>query len=174
MVRRARKKTGSPDVLSEDTLFLSVGELGGLLRARKLSPVELAESYLARSEQLGPKLNAYANLTRELAMLQAHAAEKEIAAGDYRGPLHGVPYAVKDLVAVPGYPTTWGAPPYARQKLDFNATVIARLIQRIGSGCRRGSGALGNWFGHAWLHSLPHFLVRNFRHAAKFWTRQPP
>jgi aspartyl-tRNA(Asn)/glutamyl-tRNA(Gln) amidotransferase subunit A len=114
-------------VLSEDTLFLSVGELGGLLRARKLSPVELAESYLARSEQLGPKLNAYANLTRELALLQAHAAEKEIASGRYRGPLHGVPYAVKDLVAVEGYPTTWGARPYATQKLDFNATVIERL-----------------------------------------------
>jgi|HubBroStandDraft_4_1064222.scaffolds.fasta_scaffold09262_3 aspartyl-tRNA(Asn)/glutamyl-tRNA(Gln) amidotransferase subunit A len=127
MVRRARKKTGSPDVLSEDTLFLSVGELGGLLRARKLSPVELAESYLARSEQLGPKLNAYANLTRELALLQAHAAEKEIASGRHRGPLHGVPYAVKDLVAVEGYPTTWGARPYATRKFDFNATVIERL-----------------------------------------------
>jgi aspartyl-tRNA(Asn)/glutamyl-tRNA(Gln) amidotransferase subunit A len=114
-------------VLSEDTLFLSVRELGGRIRTRKLSPVELTESYLARSEELGPKLNAYASLTRELALRQANAAEKEIASGHYRGPLHGVPYAAKDLVAVEGYPTTWGARPYAAQKFDFNATVIERL-----------------------------------------------
>jgi aspartyl-tRNA(Asn)/glutamyl-tRNA(Gln) amidotransferase subunit A len=114
-------------VLSEDTLFLTVSELGDRIRARKLSPVELAEGYLARSERLGPRLNAYANLTRELALRQAHAAEKEIASGHYRGPLHGVPYAVKDLVAVEGYPTTWGARPYATQKFDFNATIIERL-----------------------------------------------
>jgi aspartyl-tRNA(Asn)/glutamyl-tRNA(Gln) amidotransferase subunit A len=114
---------------SEETLFLTVRELGDLIRARKLSPVELAEGYLARSQHLGPKLNAYANLTSKLAMRQAHAAEKEIASGHYRGPLHGVPYAVKDLVAVEGYPTTWGARPYATQKFDFNATIIERLNQ---------------------------------------------
>lgn len=106
---------------------MSVRELGDRIRTRKLSPVELTESYLARSEELGPKLNAYASLTRELALRQANAAEKEIASGHYRGPLHGVPYAAKDLVAVEGYPTTWGARPYATQKFDFNATVIERL-----------------------------------------------
>ncbi|MGO9270872.1 MAG: amidase [Terriglobia bacterium] len=111
----------------EDILFLSVRELGERIRARKLSPVDLAQRYLARSETLGPQLNAYATLTRDLALQQAHAAEKEIAAGRYRGPLHGVPYAAKDLVAVAGYPTTWGARPYATQKFDFNATVIERL-----------------------------------------------
>jgi aspartyl-tRNA(Asn)/glutamyl-tRNA(Gln) amidotransferase subunit A len=112
---------------SEGTLFLTVRELSDLIRARKLSPIELAEGYLSRSERLGPKLNAYANLTSELALRQAHAAEKEIASGHYRGPLHGVPYAVKDLVAVEGYPTTWGARPFAKQKFDFNATIIERL-----------------------------------------------
>ena len=112
---------------SEETLFLTVRELSDLIRARKLSPIELAEGYLARSQRLGPKLNAFANLTSELALRQAHAAEKEIASGHYRGPLHGVPYAVKDLVAVEGYPTTWGARPYAKQKFDFNATIIERL-----------------------------------------------
>ncbi len=111
----------------EDILFLSVRELGERIRARKLSPVELAEGYLERSEELGPKLNAYATVTRDLALRQARAAEKEIAAGHYRGPLHGVPYAAKDLVAVEAYPTTWGARPYATQKFDFNATVIERL-----------------------------------------------
>jgi aspartyl-tRNA(Asn)/glutamyl-tRNA(Gln) amidotransferase subunit A len=116
-------------VLSEGVLFLSVRELGERIRARKLSPIELAESYLDRAEKLGPKLNAYATLTGDLALRQARAAEKEIAAGQYRGPLHGIPYAVKDLVAVEGYPTTWGAPPYAKQQLDLNATVIERLNQ---------------------------------------------
>ncbi|PYU78009.1 MAG: amidase, partial [Acidobacteria bacterium] len=114
-------------MLSEETLFLSLRELGDRIRARQLSPVELTESYLARSSELGLKLNAYACLTRELALRQANTAEKEIAAGHYRGPLHGVPYAVKDLVAVEGYPTTWGARPYATQRLDFNAAVIERL-----------------------------------------------
>lgn len=116
-------------MISEDILFLSVRELGDGIRTRKLSPVELAEGYLERSEKVGPKLNAYATVMRELALKQARAAEKEIAAGRYRGPLHGVPYAVKDLVAVEGYPTTWGAPPYANQKFDFNATIIERLNQ---------------------------------------------
>ena len=120
-------RKGNPEVVSEDILFLSVRELGERIRARKLSPVELAEGYLERSEKLGPKLNAYATVTRDLALRQAHAAEKEIAAGHYRGPLHGVPYAAKDLVAVEGYPTTWGAHPYVTQKFDFNATVIERL-----------------------------------------------
>jgi aspartyl-tRNA(Asn)/glutamyl-tRNA(Gln) amidotransferase subunit A len=114
-------------VLSEDTLYLSIRELGYQLRERKLSPVELTESYLARSENLGPKFNAYACMTHELALQQARAAEKEIAAGHYRGPLHGVPYAVKDLVAVRGYPTTWGAKPFANQKFDFDAAAVERL-----------------------------------------------
>ncbi|HEV2424713.1 MAG TPA: amidase [Terriglobia bacterium] len=116
-------------MLAEDTFFLPVRELGERIRARTVSPVELAEGYLDRSQRLGPRFNAYVTLTRELALEQAGAAEKEIAAGRYRGPLHGVPYAVKDLVAVAGYPTTWGARPYAAQKFDYNATVIERLKQ---------------------------------------------
>jgi aspartyl-tRNA(Asn)/glutamyl-tRNA(Gln) amidotransferase subunit A len=113
--------------MPDDLFFLTVRELGARLRARKLSPVELAEAYLARSEKLGPQLNAYVTITRDLAMEQARAAEKEIAAGKYRGPLHGIPYAAKDLLAVKGYPTTWGAKPYANQKFDYNATVIEKL-----------------------------------------------
>ena len=114
-------------MLSEDILFLSVTELSQRIRARKLSPVELTESYLERSRSIGPKLNAYVTLTTELALKQAHAAEKEIAAGKYRGPLHGIPYAAKDLLAVKGYPTTWGARPYADQRFDYDATVIKKL-----------------------------------------------
>jgi aspartyl-tRNA(Asn)/glutamyl-tRNA(Gln) amidotransferase subunit A len=114
-------------VLSEDILYLTVRELGARIRRRALSPVALAESYLERSRQLGPRLNAWANLTSELALQQAHAAEKEIAAGHYRGPLHGIPYALKDLVAVKGYPTTWGAPPFKDRQFDYNAAIVEKL-----------------------------------------------
>lgn len=114
-------------MLSEDILFLPVSELTKRIRAHQLSPVELAESYLERSRKLGPKFNAYATLTPELALQQARAAEKEIAAGKYRGPLHGIPYAAKDLLAVKGYPTTWGVRPLLDQKFDYDATVIRKL-----------------------------------------------
>jgi len=114
-------------MLGEEILYLPVRELGARLRKRVISPVELAESYLERSRRLGPKFNAYATLTEERALTQARAAEKEIAAGHYRGPLHGIPYAAKDLVAVKGYPTTWGAPPFAEQRFEYDATVIERL-----------------------------------------------
>ncbi len=114
-------------MLTDDILFLPVRELGSHLRKRAFSPVELTESYLERSQRIGPKFNAYVTITRDLALQQAHLAEREIAAGHHRGPLHGIPYAVKDLVAVQGYPTTWGAQPYAQQTFDFNATVIERL-----------------------------------------------
>jgi aspartyl-tRNA(Asn)/glutamyl-tRNA(Gln) amidotransferase subunit A len=114
-------------MVGHDVLYLSIRELGGLLRSRQLSPVELTESYLERSERLGPALNAYATLTPELARRQARDAEKEIMNGRYRGPLHGIPYAPKDLLAAKGYPTTWGARPYAQQTFDENATVIERL-----------------------------------------------
>jgi len=113
--------------LSDDILYLPVTELSRRIRLKRLSPVQLTESYLERSRKLGPRLNAYANLTPDLALKQAHTAEKEIAAGKYRGPLHGIPYAAKDLLAVKGYPTTWGAKPYEKQTLDYDATVIRKL-----------------------------------------------
>src|SRR5262244_1187726 len=114
-------------MVNEDVLFLPVGELAKRVRGRQLSPVELTESYLERSRKIGPRLNAYATLTPELALEQARAAEKEIAAGKYRGALHGIPYAAKDLLAVKGYPTTWGARPYKDQRFDYDATVIKKL-----------------------------------------------
>ena len=116
-------------MLSEDALYLSVRDLGERIRQRELSPVELTESYLDRSERLGPKFNAYATITRDLAMKQAHAAEAEIATGHYRGVLHGIPYAAKDLVAVKDYPTTWGARPFRDQRFDFDAAVIEKLSE---------------------------------------------
>jgi aspartyl-tRNA(Asn)/glutamyl-tRNA(Gln) amidotransferase subunit A len=114
-------------MVSEDVLHLSIRELSELLRTRQLSPVELTNEYLQRSQDLGGELNAYAALTRDLALAQAHRAEQEIAAGLKRGPLHGIPYAAKDLLAVRWYPTSWGAAPLAKQKFDIDATVIQKL-----------------------------------------------
>jgi aspartyl-tRNA(Asn)/glutamyl-tRNA(Gln) amidotransferase subunit A len=114
-------------MLGEDILYLPVRELAARIKSRRLSPVELTESYLERSERLGPKLNAYATITRDRAIGEAKEAEREIRLGKYRGPLHGVPYAAKDLLAVKGYPTSWGAKPFASQMFDYDATVITRL-----------------------------------------------
>lgn len=106
---------------------MSVRQLGEHIRKREVSPVEVTQTFLDRSSSLGAKLNAYATLTRERAMNEARLAESEIAAGKYRGPLHGIPYAAKDLLAVKGYPTTWGARPFANQVFDHDAAVIRRL-----------------------------------------------
>ncbi len=114
-------------MLSDDILFQSVHDLSALIGARKISPVELTQSYLSRLETLGPKLGATAAITAELALQQARQAEKEIAAGRSRGPLHGIPYGAKDLLATRGIPTTWGAPPFRDQVFDFDATVIRKL-----------------------------------------------
>ncbi len=114
-------------MLGPSVLYESVGELAKKIEAKQISPVELTESYLDRSEKLGPKLNAFARLTPELALDQARSAEKEIHRGHYRGPLHGIPYAAKDLLSVKGIPTTWGAKPFADQVFDYNATVIEHL-----------------------------------------------
>jgi aspartyl-tRNA(Asn)/glutamyl-tRNA(Gln) amidotransferase subunit A len=114
-------------MIGDDVLFLPVRELAERLRTGALSPVELTEAYLDRSRSMGVRLNAYVTLTPELARAEAKQAATEIAAGRYRGLLHGIPYAAKDLLAVRGYPTTWGARPFADQKFDYDATVIRKL-----------------------------------------------
>ena len=111
----------------EDLAFMSVRELGHLIRTRQVSPVELTEVYIARLKRYGDRLLAVVNLTEDLAMQQAHAAEAEIRAGHYRGPLHGIPYGIKDLFSVKGLPTTWGAGPYEHQVFDYDATVVKKL-----------------------------------------------
>jgi aspartyl-tRNA(Asn)/glutamyl-tRNA(Gln) amidotransferase subunit A len=116
----------------EDISFLPLSELAKRIESKKLSPVEVTQHFLDRSEKLGPRFNAYARLTPEIAMEQARAAEKEIRRGHYRGPLHGIPYAAKDLLAVKGLATTWGAKPYANQVFDYDAAVIEHL-NRVGA-----------------------------------------
>jgi len=119
-------------VPSEDLVYLPLSELAKRIESKKLSPVELTRRFLDRSEKLGPRFNAYARLTPDLALQQAEVAEKEIQHGHYRGPLHGIPYAAKDLLSVKGLPTTWGAKPYANQVFDYDATVISHL-NRVGA-----------------------------------------
>jgi aspartyl-tRNA(Asn)/glutamyl-tRNA(Gln) amidotransferase subunit A len=116
----------------EEIFYLSVTELAKRIESKKLSPVELTQIYLDRSQELGPRFNSYARLTPEIAMVQAKAAEKEIQRGHYRGPLHGIPYAAKDLLSVKGLPTTWGAKPYANQVFEYDSTVIEHL-NRVGA-----------------------------------------
>jgi aspartyl-tRNA(Asn)/glutamyl-tRNA(Gln) amidotransferase subunit A len=114
-------------MLTEDTFFSSIAELSALIQARKLSPVELTEGYLARLEKFGARLGAVATLMRESALGEARQAEKEIRAGRSRGLLHGIPYGAKDLLATRHAPTTWGATPYKDQRFDYDATVIRKL-----------------------------------------------
>ncbi len=113
--------------ITDDILFSSVRELAALLKSKQISPVALAEAYADRLEKLGPKFGAVVTVTRELAMKEAKQAEQEINDGKYRGPLHGVPFGVKDLLATKGIPTTWGAEPYKEQVFDYDATVVAKL-----------------------------------------------
>ncbi|HEX7317434.1 MAG TPA: amidase [Pyrinomonadaceae bacterium] len=114
-------------MISVETLYAPVSELSAQIRARKLSPVELTEAYLQRLETVGKRLNAVAYVMRETALKEARAAEDEIRRGRYRGPLHGIPYGVKDLCATREAPTTWGATPYKEQRFDYDATVVTRL-----------------------------------------------
>ena len=113
--------------ITEDTLFAPVSDLAELLRARKITSEALTKACLERLEKLGPKLGAVVTVTRDLALKQAQQADREIKAGRYRGPLHGIPYGVKDLLATKGIPTTWGAEPYRKQVFDHDATAVRRL-----------------------------------------------
>ncbi len=110
-----------------DLAFLPLHQVAELVRTKKVSSTELAKLYLARLKKYDPALLCVVSLTDELAMKQAAEADKEIAAGKYRGPLHGIPWVAKDLIAYPGYKTTWGAGHFKEQTIDTKATVAERL-----------------------------------------------
>lgn len=111
----------------EELAFASIGQLAELIRTRKVTSIELTQMYLARLKKYGPKLECVITLTEDLAIKQARRADKELARGRYRGPLHGIPYAIKDLFATKGIKTTWGSVPYRDQMIDEDATVVKRL-----------------------------------------------
>ena len=114
--------------MTDEVVFAPVRALAESVRTRRLSPVALAELFLERLERLGPRYNAVVTITRDRALAEARRAEREVAAGRYRGPLHGIPYGAKDLLATAGgIPTTWGAAPLRRQTFDADATVIRKL-----------------------------------------------
>jgi aspartyl-tRNA(Asn)/glutamyl-tRNA(Gln) amidotransferase subunit A len=113
--------------ITEDILYSSVRQLSGMLRQRQMTSTALTEAYLDRLDKFGTRLGAVVTVTRDLALEQAHKADSEITAGRYRGPLHGIPYGIKDLAATKGIPTTWGAEPYKDQVFDYDATVVARF-----------------------------------------------
>ena len=111
----------------EAAAFYPVTQLAELIRARQVTSLELTEMYLARLKRYDPALKCVAAYTEELAIAQATRADAEIARGLYRGPLHGIPWGAKDLLATRGYPTQWGAAPYQDQVIDLDATVVQRL-----------------------------------------------
>jgi Asp-tRNA(Asn)/Glu-tRNA(Gln) amidotransferase A subunit family amidase len=113
----------------EELAFASIGELAALIKAQRITSVQLTQMYLARLKKYGPKLECVVELTEERALEAARKADAEIASGLYRGPLHGIPYGAKDLFAVKGTKTTWGAVPYKDQVIEDTATVVEKLDQ---------------------------------------------
>jgi Asp-tRNA(Asn)/Glu-tRNA(Gln) amidotransferase A subunit family amidase len=143
----------SPDAPAriEDLAFATIGDLGRLLVNRKVTSLALTQMYLDRLKRYDPQLHFSITLTEERALAQAKAADEEIAAGKYRGPLHGIPWGAKDLLAVKGYPTTWGAGGFEHQVIDEDATVVQRLDAAgaiLVAKLTLGALAMGDkWFG---------------------------
>ena len=113
--------------MQDDLAYALLPSLAAKLRSGEISSVELTKFFLNRLEKFGPRFNCVVTLTRDLALEQAAQADKELKAGRDRGPLHGIPYGAKDLLATKGIPTTWGCAPYKDRVFDFDATVITKL-----------------------------------------------
>lgn len=143
-------KTSAPKNL-EDAAFYSVRQLGELVRTRKVSSAALTEMYLERLKRYDPMLKCVITLTEERARGQAREADRDLAKGKYRGPLHGLPWGAKDLLAVKGYRTTWGAAGFENQMINEDATVVQRLDAAgavLIAKLTLGALALGDvWFG---------------------------
>src|SRR5256714_2682852 len=131
--KRPMKISAAPNVNSsapknlEDVAFYSVRQLAELVRSRKVSSSALTQMYLERLKRYDPVLKFVITLTEDRALAQAKEADRDIAAGKYRGPLHGLPWGAKDLLAVKGYKTTWGAGGFEDQEFPEDATVVKRL-----------------------------------------------
>jgi Asp-tRNA(Asn)/Glu-tRNA(Gln) amidotransferase A subunit family amidase len=156
--RRPMKLSAAPNIATsttpknlEDVAFYTVRQLAELVRTRKVSSSALTEMYLERLKRYDPTLHFVITLTEDRARAQAKEADREIAVGKYRGPLHGLPWGAKDLLAVNGYRTTWGAGGFEDQKIDEDATVVKRLDEAgavLLAKLTLGALALGDkWFG---------------------------
>lgn len=144
------RASGVPKDL-EDLAFASVRELAELVRTKKVSSVALTEMYLQRLKKYDPTLKFVVTLTEDRARARAKKADAEIASGKYSGPLHGLPWGAKDLLATKGYRTTWGAGGFESQVIDEDATVVKRLDEAgavLVAKLTLGALALGDvWFG---------------------------
>jgi Asp-tRNA(Asn)/Glu-tRNA(Gln) amidotransferase A subunit family amidase len=149
-MRRAEVAVAMPSS-DEELAFLPVTHLAKLVETRQVKPSELTELYLARLRRYDPTLHCVVSYTEEISRRQARQADEEIAAGIYRGPLHGIPWGAKDLLAVRGTRTTWGASPYREQTIDTDATVYTRLTEAgaiLVAKLSMGALASGDrWFG---------------------------
>jgi len=146
----ATKSVKRPANLDE-AAFWPIADLAQLIKTRQATSVELTRMYLDRLHRYNSLLNFVVSFTDDLAMQQAQQADKEIAAGRYRGPLHGIPWGCKDIIAVPGYPTQWGSGAYKGQVIDAEATVV-RLLREAGAVlvAKLATGELASgdqWFG---------------------------
>lgn len=112
---------------NQDFTYYSIGQLSHLIKTQRITSVDLTAFYLERLKRYDPVLHCVVTYTEDLAMRQAKRADREIANGQYRGPMHGIPYGAKDLLAVKNYPTTWGVSIHQNRLLDENATVIQKL-----------------------------------------------
>ena len=135
----------------EDVAFWPVRNLAELVRTKQVTSVELTEMYLERLHRYKPLLNFVVTFLDELGLEEARQADREIAAGNYKGPLHGIPWGAKDIIAVKGFPTTWGSPAFREQVFDYDASVVemlrdagAVLIAKLSTGELAGGD---NWFG---------------------------
>ena len=135
----------------EDVAFWPIAKLAALIERRLVTSTELTKMYLDRLKKHGPTLFTVVTLTEELALQQAADADRAIAAGRYKGPLHGIPWGAKDLFATKGIRTTWGAEPYEQQVIDYDATIVERLrdagavlVAKLSMGALAQGGV---WFG---------------------------
>jgi Asp-tRNA(Asn)/Glu-tRNA(Gln) amidotransferase A subunit family amidase len=148
---RVTRPVAPTGLTPEQIAFLPVTTLASLIESRKITSTELTKIYLDRLKKYGDTLKCVISLTEELALKQAADADAEIKAGKYKGPLHGIPWGAKDLLAVKGYKTTWGATPYKDQTIDLDATVVERLreagavlVAKLSMGALAQGGV---WFG---------------------------
>lgn len=153
--KRPFRLSGAPSVKRpanlEDAAFWPVRHLAELVRTKQVTSMELTEMYLARLHRYNPKLNNVVTFLDEVGRAEAGRADAEIAAGKYKGPLHGIPWGAKDIIAVKGYKTTWGSPAFKDQVLDYDASVVemlrdagAVLIAKVATGELAGGDT---WFG---------------------------
>ncbi|HKA01843.1 MAG TPA: amidase, partial [Candidatus Solibacter sp.] len=134
----------------EDVAYWPILSLAHLIRTKQVTSSELTEMYLSRLHRHNEKLNCVVTFLDELARLQAREADQEIAAGKYRGPLHGIPWGAKDIIAVKGYKTTWGSGAFQDQVLPDDASVVEMLREA-------GAVLLGKLATHEFAHGGPSF-----------------